>query len=39
MEIEVSCFRECDIDTVFEIQRTAYKGWAEASKQITVRTK
>ena len=25
MEIEVICFRECDIDTVFEIQRTAYK--------------
>lgn len=25
MEIEVICFRESDIDTVFEIQRTAYK--------------
>ena len=25
MEIEVSRFRECDIDTVFEIQRSAYK--------------
>ena len=25
MEIIVSRFRECDIDTVFEIQRAAYK--------------
>ncbi len=29
MEIEVSPFRECDLDTVFEIQRTAFKALYE----------
>ena len=25
IEVEISCFRECDTDTVFEIQQAAYK--------------